>query len=216
MELNNEILKDAIAHYIPHMEGWSDTRKCQQLAACIMETKPEISFEIGVFAGRGLVSMALAHRELNKGHAIGIDPWQAAETQEGENTPENNEYWANMDWGYIAHHFFTHVKGHQGLINYMKFHMLNSREAYNLFKRGSIGVIHQDGNHSEEVSVWEVMNYDKKLKKGGCWIMDDTGWETTKAAQFCLEKDLKYKLILEDGEKDAEGDIQEWKIYRKP
>lgn len=205
---------EAIHHYIPHMEGWSDPKKCQQIAECIMEVKPELSFEIGIFAGRGLTSMAMAHREIGVGKAIGIDPWRAEETAEGDNTEANDEYWANMDWGHIIKHFTNHLDAHR-LLDWCDWWRMSSQKAIYCLKDDSIGVMHQDGNHSEDVSMWEVMNYADKIQSGGYWVMDDVGWETTEAAQYYIENKLKWKMVNHDKAKDPEGDFQEWKIYQK-
>ena len=57
---------------------------------------PEIepfSVELGVFAGRSALPIAIAHHDLGRGIVIGIDAWSINATKEGQNSKENDEWW---------------------------------------------------------------------------------------------------------------------------
>jgi hypothetical protein len=81
-----------------------------------------------------------------------------------------------------------------------------SSDAVSGFEANSISMLHQDSNHSEEVTVEEVNIWYDKVKIGGYWIFDDTDWPTTQVAQRLLlekgyelvftETDGKYKVFV--------------------
>jgi hypothetical protein len=72
-------------------------------------------------------------------------------------------------------------------------------------KNESIDFLHQDSNHSEEISCEEVELYHSKVKPDGIWCFDDTDWSTTKKAQ---------QLLLTKGYTEVYNAVS-WKIYRK-
>jgi hypothetical protein len=61
-----------------------------------------------------------------------------------------------------------------------------SNEAVSKFEDQTIDILHQDSNHSEEISCEEVELYWNKVKPGCFWVFDDTDWPTTKKAQDLL------------------------------
>jgi hypothetical protein len=197
---------EAIDHYIPQMAGWSTPQKCKTLVRCITKTMPYNSLEIGIFGGRALISMGFAHRQTGKGIAIGLDPWKHEACEEGSNDEANNDWWRSIDLHWIYAGFVKQVLDHS-LLNYVEWLRLDSKKALSFLKEthGPFGVIHQDGNHSEEVSLWEVDAYAPLLVSGGYWVMDDTNWPSTTAAQ---------QRIIDLGFKEIE-DHQSWKLYQK-
>lgn len=194
-----------IDKYIPTMEGWSTPRKCKALANAIKDSNASLSYEIGIFAGRGLVAMAMAHREIKKGHAFGIDTWSPVASLEGSNSPVNDEWWSKLDYAYIFRCFKNSITL-LGLEDWAKWEVDHSKSALYKVTDASIDVMHQDGNHSDEVCSWEVQNWSKKLRAGGYWFMDDTNWETTTNAQKWLKKNGFTELHVDDGG---------WSIFQK-
>jgi hypothetical protein len=61
-----------------------------------------------------------------------------------------------------------------------------SRDVASKFEDNSIDLLHQDSNHSEEISCEEVELYWNKVRPNGYWVFDDTDWPTTKKAQNLL------------------------------
>ena len=80
-----------------------------------------------------------------------------------------------------------------------------SHDVVNTYADESIDLLHQDSNHSEEVSVAEVRAWLPKLKPGGWWISDDTDWPTMRVAQW----------LLREGGCERVEDHTQWAIYRK-
>jgi len=80
---------------------------------------------------------------------------------------------------------------------------MKSSDAVKIFDDHSIDFLHQDSNHSEEISCMEVELYHNKVKPGGTWVFDDTNWPTTKKAQDLLVS-KGYTEVYDSGE---------WKVY---
>lgn len=199
-----QALESAIRHYVATMEGWSTPDKCAKLAKYILELNAKCSVELGVFAGRGLISMAMAHRHQNYGVAWGFDPWKAEACTEGKNEPENDEWWKKVDLKGIYKGFINNIVMHD-LLEYCHWARLKSLDAVKLFEDESVDLLHQDSNHSEEISLAEVDRWHKKIRAGGIWVQDDIDWKTTQKAQ---------KLILKSGFEKIDG-TEKWAIYRK-
>src|SRR5688572_9428138 len=79
---------------LPAMDGWCSPQKADALARSVIEIKPKVVVEIGVFAGRSLLVLALACRHNREGLVYGIDPWDTAASISGlENDVANYEWW---------------------------------------------------------------------------------------------------------------------------
>src|SRR5690348_13441140 len=84
------------------LEGWTTPERGIEMAELIVEMKPKVVVEIGVFGGRSLIAQALAIRDnerrgYGKGMIYGIDPWKVDYALEGENV-ENQKWWKeNVD-----------------------------------------------------------------------------------------------------------------------
>ena len=189
--MSEDILEAAISEYIPKMDGWSTPEKCYAMARLIKENSIQTSVELGIFGGRSLISMAFAHRHTG-GATWGFDPWTASASLDGDNDPANYES--------FVHHILIH-----NLLDHCHWGRYKSDLAVNIFDDSSIGLLHQDSNHSEKVSCDEVERWNKKIISGGYWVMDDTNWPTTRKAQG---------LLLEKGYNEVR-DMEEWKVFQK-
>lgn len=174
-------IKKAISHYLPALEGWLDAARGEEMAELIIDTKPEVVVEIGVFGGRSLVAQAFGLRENNFGKIYGIDPWDVATAVEHFEDEKNNEWWRKN---------ITLEDIHRGCMRAIWDHHLQpwvviiraaSQHACQLFPN-NIDVMYLDGNHSEISSCRDVENYVPRIKSGGyCWV-DDCDWHTTQKA----------------------------------
>ena len=203
-------LNEGIIEYCSKLEGWSSEAKMLALANIIVENKVDTSVEIGVWGGRGLISMAMAHRQLEhqgypKTCAYGIDPWAARPCVEGKNDKENDEWWGKQDFEKIYADFIFNVAAHH-LRPWCVWFRQRADQAIARFKPNSIGLLHQDGNHSAEVSQQEVNDWWPLIKPGGFLVADDTLWPSLQDTQ---------KLILSKGA-ILTSDNGDWRIYQKP
>lgn len=153
--------------------GWCPPEKARYLYEIVSEHKPEIVLEIGIYAGKSLFPMAVA-AEAYGGRVIGIEPFSVLPTQEGINPKENDDWWRSVNYNDLEHTFMTSVAKWElePTIQLLK----KTSKAALADMPSEIGVIHQDSNHSEEVSFWETEHYAPLLKKGGFYILDDIDW----------------------------------------
>ena len=161
------------------IEGWCSKEKAIKMTEYI-DADFKLCVEFGVFAGKSLLPIAFK----SKGQVIGIDAWDVASSLEGKNTKLNEEWWSVIDYNF----FYNYTQ--KLLIKYncnnVKLLRMKSTEAISLFNDNQIDFLHQDSNHSEEISCNEVELYYNKVKINGIWVFDDTNWETTKKAQNLL------------------------------
>ena len=185
MPLPDHIHK-AISHYVPQLEGWLDVARGHEMAELIIDTKPDVVVEIGVFGGRSLIAQAFGLRENNKGKIYGIDPWKVETAVEHFQDEKNNEWWRKN---------ITLEDIHKGCMRAIWDHHLDpwvvilraaSQNVYQLFP-DNIDILYVDGNHSEVSSTRDVENFVPRVKSGGYVFMDDCDWPTTQKAVVIIE-----------------------------
>lgn len=192
-----------IRRELPNMPGWCTTEKGVRMAQ--IARGASLCVELGVFGGRSLVSVALVLADQGFGRADGIDPYAAAASLEGSNDPANDEWWSKLDYTAIAQEAQGALR-RMNLTAHAQIIQMRSLDVVGLYEDGSVHVLHQDSNHSEEVSSEEVARWVPKMAPGSYWFFDDTNWPSTKKAQRELEG-LGFKEIEDHGD---------WKIYRAP
>lgn len=214
--MTNPSLPDALQHYIhttmPLMDGWCSIPKATALAHAVLSTRPRIALEIGVFAGRSLLAIALAQREnANDAHLIGIDPWEPSASVQGfAVTDDNHKWWANVDHARVLQQcrLSIHTLDLQRHVHLMRttsdvaIGILTAVEP--LLDGPYLDLLHIDGNHSELQSVADVTAYLPLVRPGGTVIFDDTNWESTKKAQELLAASCNLShFVEEDGQQCA-------------
>lgn len=151
--------------------GWTTMDEASQLACCIMAVRPIVSVEIGVYAGKGTIAMAMAHREIGYGTVIGIDPWSPVASAEGQLNPDDKKFWGNLDHNPIFKLAQENIAKH-GVQDFAKLLRSTSDDA---FAPDDIGVLRIDGNHGEQVEK-DVRKWCPKVMMGGFLMLDDLGW----------------------------------------
>lgn len=209
--------RQAIDHYIPKLPGgeWPKCLPtCHTLYGLIMETQARISVEIGVFGGCGLLAMGFAHRELqNQGmsgtYCIGIDPWAIGPAIEGKHASENDAWNQSLDWEGIFRGVQDSIGAHH-IAPWCRLRREKSLEVVKDFANGVIKVLHQDGNHAEEIVCAEVEAFAPKMAEESWWVADDVDWAengvpTWPKAEALL---IKHGFVLEI---DHGG----WRIFKR-
>jgi predicted O-methyltransferase YrrM len=159
-----------------HPHGWCNLEKAQTLASAVLALRPSLVVEIGVWAGRSLVPMALALKRLGKGKLIGIDPWRLESSVQGI-TGENLEWWKKVDHEMIFGEF-TKWMTETGIGPFVEIHRCRSDE-FNKLGPNLIDLLNIDGNHGEEASVYDVRNFASQVRVGGLLFFDDIEWAKT-------------------------------------
>lgn len=168
------------------LEGWMTTEKGEAMAELVLEHKPLMVVEIGIFGGRSMAAQGIACRENGVGKVYGIDPWKLESALEGDVGKENAEWWSkNMDLHNI-HKGCMEDLWRLNLDEWCIVIRAASQHCASLFKK--IDVLHIDGNHSELTSCRDVQLYVPKVRKGGFIWFDDTDWSTTKKAVKLMEE----------------------------
>lgn len=198
----DQTVVDIIEEHLPGMPGWCTPEKGVRLAELALHRS--LCIELGVFGGRSLVSIALVLRHQGFGQVHGIDPFTREASLEGSNDPANNEWWAGLDYEAIAREAQTTLYKLE-LTGFAQIIRMRSREVAGFYEDGSVDLLHQDSNHSEEISCEEVELWAPKIRPGGIWVFDDTNWPTTKKAQ---------ERLLELGFFELENN-ETWKVYSK-
>jgi len=185
-------------------KGWCEEPKAQRIYDLVKETDSKITVEMGVFYGKSLFSLALAHKDKGSGFAIGIDPWSKNACVEGTNSPANNEWWSGLNFWAIFQNCLHDIE-QLGLSDFCNIIRMKSQSVGLLMRDNSVDIIHQDSNHNIETITAELELWTPKLKVGGYWIADDTGWVETQEG---------YAKLPEYGLELVENHTT-WQIWRK-
>lgn len=199
-----ERLRRRVEETIPSLHGWTSVDKGARLAEIVVAARSPLSVELGVFGGRGTISLAIGHETLGAGEVLAIDPWERAASLEGVNAPENDAWWGALDHEAIYQSFLDALRA-SGAGRWCRVLRERSADAVRRVADGSVAVLHQDSNHSEAVSCDEVERWTPKLARDGVWIADDTDWATTQRAQRRLGE-LGFAVV---------EDHVQWKAYRR-
>ncbi len=191
-----------IENELPKLDGWCTPEKGKRMAE--LSRGASLCVELGVFGGRGLVAIALALADQGFGRADGIDPFTADACADGTNDRENTEWWRGVNFDGIARSA-QEALYRLKLTPYASLIRMLSNEVVGFYDDGTVDVLHQDSNHSEEVSSREVALWTPKIRPGGYWIADDTTWPSTKKSQRELEA-LGFTELEEH---------TSWKVYQR-
>lgn len=181
MTLNERIIKQ-----LDGMDGWCDPAKAIRMAEYVLQDKPEICVEIGVFAGKSAISTAFALQQVGRGHLYAIDSWAASDCLV-DVPKEDADWWANnVQLEDIFKQFVKHVatSGVESIITVMKSSSADSGSQFT----HQIDMLHIDGCHSEWSSTSDVCLWLPKVKSGGLVVMDDVNWPGTQTAVRFVEK----------------------------
>lgn len=151
--------------------GWCTPEKARTIALLILGLKPSVSVEIGVFGGRSAIPIALAHKYLNHGEVICIDPWDNKAASSGYDK-ENSAWWKAVDMDEIYKSFMINVVKFE-TTKFMNIQRVPS-DAFN--PPENIGFLHVDGQHTDQ-AIRDVQRFASKVYPGGIVVMDDIHWE---------------------------------------
>lgn len=151
--------------------GWTDVEQAHTMASAVMALRPDVSVEIGVYAGKGLITLGLAHLEVGRGMVYGIDPYSPDASSEGQLNPEDKKFWSTLNHDEIYNMCEANIN------------RFGVRSCVRLIRKKSdefeppdrIGVLRIDGNHGETV-LRDVERYSPKVLPHGLLFLDDLSW----------------------------------------
>lgn len=167
------------------LEGWCLHEKAVAIAEMILQERPAICVEIGIFGGRSLIPAAAALRHAGAGVIYGIEAWDPAAATVNPTHAENDTWWHQVDFPRIKHEFYRFITD-MNLTGQVRIIEAQSSRAAALFD--SIDYLHIDGSHAMVSAVEDVMLYVRKVRPGGIVLFDDVEWETTAPAQALLRQ----------------------------
>src|SRR5579871_2093055 len=156
-----EALKQEVSAVLPTLEGWCSKAKAAAFIDLVLETKPDLCVEIGVFGGSSIYPVASALKYNGKGLVIGIDPWDKIECIkyfDPIDDAEHLKWWGSLNVNYVFQSFTNMVRKHK-LENFVKVIKTTSEQAASQIMDEEIDILHLDGNHSEYCSVQDVELY---------------------------------------------------------
>lgn len=203
-------LPDHLAAKIRHIQnygGWCQIEKAEKMARLVLDTKPALIVEIGVFGGRSFLPQAFALKENRAGTIYGIDPWKNKPVIEGNQfgptTANPHPDWTD-DALAIRYEDFINAISAWDVGRHTAILRAPAERVADVFNDDSIDILHIDGNHSEIASVRDVNLYLPKVRSGGHIWFDDTDWESVGKAIRILE----YSCTLQH-------DNGNYRLYRK-
>lgn len=204
-------IRDAIHHYIPSLEGWTEPERACEMAELIYDTKPKIVVEIGTFGGRSAIAQAFALRENNNGGKLYcIDPWRVEYALEGEWKANQDWYKHNIDIHEIHRKCIEAIWGHK-IDDWLVVIRSASQYVHELFP--AIDVLFIDGNHSEVASLRDSQLYVPRVTIGGYVLIDDTDWEVREGDSVIKSTEKAVRFIEEQCELVKQ--IGNMRVYRK-
>lgn len=180
---------------LPH--GWTSYEKAKAMASAVIALRPAISVEIGVYAAKGLTSLALAHKEIGGGIAIGIDPYSAEASVEGQTDEAHRDWWSKLNYESI----FKIANDTLNQFEVGPFARIVRQKSQEAEVPQGIGVIRVDGNHGEAV-LSDIRRFTPACVLGAILFLDDMEWPgmSVKQAADELEKSGWRKLYnIDDG-----------------
>lgn len=200
-----------IRQWCDTLPGWCTFEKAMRLYQLAFDAITEIphpyhvSLELGVFGGRSLFPIALAHKHAMRGCAIGIDTWDNVAPLSDENNKANNEWWATVPIGEVREQCYRD-RDHFKLMDRCRLFTVRTTDPDMVFLvQGKLILIHQDSSHNFSTIKAELDAWASHLAPGGYWVTDDNDWPETKEG---------YALLPEYGLELFEDHVS-WQIWRK-
>ncbi len=166
-------LRREIEDAAPDGGDWCSPDKAIQLAALVLEVRPQTIVELGVWMGGSAVPLAIALRHLGAGQLVAIDAWSTEASVAGQEGV-NATWWQSVgDAGHerARKKFVTRLTKHR-LLERCTVRRQRSDEAK---VPPSIDILHHDANHGPQV-VADVERWAPAVRVGGLLILNDLNW----------------------------------------
>lgn len=163
-------LADRITAIIPTLGGWCSVEKGHDLARAVLDLSSAVTVEIGVWCGRSVLPMALAHKHQGSGTVWAIDPWSSKASVEGYDAV-NAEWWGKINHDDILHQFKRTLKAYdvESVVNIVR------AKSDDVEPPKGIALLHIDGQHTDQ-AVKDVERFAANVITGGMVFVDDIAW----------------------------------------
>lgn len=175
--------------------GWTFEEKSKYMFDIVLELKPKVVVEVGVWRGLSIASFCAASL-VHQCEVFAIDPWsKSAMSENGYNKCLTEE----QDQLDLIHNQFVRDFKVLELDKNLTTIRKTSWDASSDFADNSIDIFHLDGAHTEWDSSRDLIAWTPKIRIGGLFIMDDANWETMKLVQDLALKKYEHLTYLEGG-----------------
>jgi cephalosporin hydroxylase len=183
-----ETLTNHVCTVLPSLQGWCSKEKALNFMELVLEEKPKICVEIGVFGGSSIFPVASALKFLEQGVVIGIDPWDKLECLKNLTLKEDEkhiEWWGKVPMDTVYQSYLSMLRRF-GLDKYCKTIKKTAENAASEIQE--IDILYLDAIYSEESALGILKLYMPKVRSGGyVWINDAYGEKTVLGCDLILE-----------------------------
>lgn len=189
-------VKKGISERLPTLYGWCSQEKAIAIFDLVLEIKPKVCVEVGVFGGASLFPAASALQLIGEGVVIGIDPWDRLECVRYFDPiadKEHIKWWNKVNLDYI-YSSYLHCLKMCDLEPYVQTIRKTSLEA--AAEIPPIDILHLDGNFSADMPLKDVQLYLPKVKSGGyIWLNDAINKNRDPVIEVLLESCYIVKAV---------------------
>lgn len=185
-------LVNEVSEKLPKIHGWCSEEKAKLLIDLILENKPTVFVEIGVFGGSSILPIAKALKANGKGKVWAIDPWKTDECLVGMENSESRSWWSSFSLEQIYDSFMDMLRKEQ-LLKQCRVLRMTSKSALTHVPK-KIDILHIDGNHSEEACYFDTTHFLPLVKSGGYIVFDDVLWTESKNDNYTTKKAFDFAL----------------------
>jgi hypothetical protein len=165
-------LMSRIRTLIPSLDGWCTAERACEYAAMIVGLRLDLTVCLGVWGGRDVLAMALAHEAIGLGRVLAVDAWRAADSVEGQ-SPANQEWWASQEMHERVYQRFLQTVREQNMGGFVEVHRARTRD---VTPPDGIGLLIVDGNHGPE-ALHDIQTWSTHVRPGGIVYCDDVSWD---------------------------------------
>jgi len=169
--------------------GWASLNKSGYFIDCVEEICTRVDnpvcVEIGVYAGKSLLPIAMSLQRNKKGIVYGIDPWSNEEAIKGYSGP-NEYYWGSIDLK-EKYQFFQNLILEFDLSKYV-ITVVDASD--NVPEIKNIDLLHIDGQHTEQ-AVRDAKKFASQVTLNGYCFVDDITWGEVADLPYLL-KDMGF------------------------
>lgn len=198
---------DAVENVADALPGWCTKRKARRLADLALAPECLTVAEIGVYAGRSLIPMALALRGKPGAKAYAIESWDNTVATAEPTSEENDNWWAQVDLK-EKKQIFLEALVCADLLEVVRILELPSNSAACSFAT-TLDLVHIDGSHAENQALIDTQAWAKHVRAGGIIVLDDISWDSVRNARSFLRE--RCEVI----EEFNEGNAISYGIYRQ-
>ena len=184
-----------VKRIVPTLEGWCPPERAASFAATIIDEAVETSVCLGVYGGRDVIAMAMAHRLLGKGKCLAVDPWSATASAAGQ-TGEHRRWWSNQKLHDDVYASFMRAIDAAKLRQWID---VRRKRSADVEPPPNIGLLVVDGNHGPDAEG-DVARWAPRVSRSGLVFCDDIAWTGGAVARAVkLLERLGFQRLRNDG-----------------